>query len=401
MINNSNSPFQQWHAFEAKPKQATHPFRLTFNFIKWFLLFFLTVTFFWGMGTLFFNRWINTGQVAAFTDAGEIKTYTSGVFFELQAGYESSLNFKRHIFHIDGNNDLFEYDYYPVTTLDDAWHYSRSPFYVFFVVPTSWVLTQIAKLLDWDANKLGSDSNLTAMIIAIFLTTLLLRIITGFGSFKQQKNKTKMDAIQTQVNAIKNRYKDSNSFEAKQKMQWEIMALYRKEKVNPLSSSLEAFAFAPFLFAMFVVVRNSRILKDSGTDNFSFTTTLWEQVKSAEVIYFIPVGIYLIIFAFNNVLLPRMLVFKTKDPNLLLQKNQKKGGSANILKWVFRALFIVIFFIVPVGTSIYWIFSSFFESIQKIVAFFWEKHNRKKKAVAKHQKTVQLWNLKQSSTINS
>lgn len=353
------------------------------------------------MGTLFFNRWINTGQVIGYNEAGEeVKTYTSGVFFEVQAGYVKSLTFKRHIFHLTEENVLYQYDYYPVVDIEDAWFYSRSPFYVFFVLPVSWILTETAELLGWKAGNLGSQDNLTAMIVSIFLTTLLLRLIAGFGSFKQQKNKSKMEAVQSQVNAIKEKYKDATSFEAKQKMQWETMALYRREKINPLSGSLEAFAFAPFLFAMFVVVRNSRILKDSGTDIFSFTTTLWEQVKTLNTIYFIPAAVYLVIFVINNFLLPRLLVFKPKNADLILEKN-KKSGRGQILKWVFKLLFIVIFFIVPVGTSVYWIFSSFFEMIQKILVFLWEKNSRKKKVLRKNLKTAQLWNLKNNPSFNS
>lgn len=394
MNNNLNSPFRAWSVFETKPKTYSHPFRLVVNFVKWLLLLFLTITFFWGMGTLFFNRWINIGQVEAYTESGEIvKTYTGGVFFEIQAGYEKALSFKRHIFHLDDQGLLREYDYYPVANISDAWFYSRSPFYVFFVLPASWLLTKIAILFNWSPIDLGSNKNLLAMILSIFCTTLLLRLITGFGSFKQQRNKSKMDGVQSQVAAIKQRYKDATSFEAKQKMQWEIMNLYKRENVNPLSGSLEAFAFAPFLFAMFVVVRNSRILKDSSTATFSFTTTLWEQVKAGNSVYFIPVSVYLLIFAFNNVILPRILVFKTKNPDVLLNKKQK-GNRGAIIKWAFRLLFIVFFFIVPVGTSVYWIFSSFFEAWQKIIAFLWAKRDRQQKVLQKHKKDKPLWNLR-------
>lgn len=112
------------------------------------------------------------------------------------------------------------------------------------------------------------------MILAVFVTTLLLRLITSVGFFQQQRNKNKMEMLKAQSEAIKEKHKGNDSFEAQQKMQWEIAALYRRENVSPLSGALQGFAFAPFLFAMFVVVRNSRILKDSGTEDFSFTTSL-------------------------------------------------------------------------------------------------------------------------------
>ncbi len=389
------SPFKTWDAFKPRPKVYTHPFWIFISVIKWFLLFSLTITFFWGLGTLLFNRWVSTSQVTTyeFDSAGE-EVYVGGVFFEIDSGYSSDLVFKRHIFHVN-EGVLFEYDYYQVNSIDSAWHYSRSPFYVFLVLPTSWILTKITQGLSWNSSAVGSDKNLAVMIVGLFIATLILRLIAGFGVFRQQQNKEKMEAIQSQTAVIKNKYKDTDNLQEKQKMQWEIMELYRRENINPLSNSLESFAFAPFLFAMFVVVRTSRILKDSGTDNFSFTTTLWDQLKNAEAVYFIPIAVYLCLFAIDNLILPRLLINKTKDPNTLLEKDKKKGWGG-IFKWVFRLIFLIFFFIVPVGTSVYWTFSTFFEICQKILFFLWGKRAQKQRIIEKRRRSSSLWDLKNS-----
>lgn len=57
--------------------------------------------------------------MVASIDGKSVQTYTGGVFFEIIAGYETKLSFKRHIFHINEGN-LFEYDYYSVTNFEEA-----------------------------------------------------------------------------------------------------------------------------------------------------------------------------------------------------------------------------------------------------------------------------------------
>ena len=176
-------------------------------------------------------------------------------------------------------------------------------------------------------------------------------------------------------------------------MQFEIMALYRQEKINPLSASLEGFAFAPLLFAMFVVVRSTRILKDSGTPEFSLTTTMWDAVSAGYWVYLIPIAVYLALMLIDTFLLPRILKVKPKQKVIINPEQNKKTGRW-IFKWGFKILFIVFFFLVPTGTSVYWIFSSFFEICQKLLLAFVQKVQHQKIIAKKQGVSFKWWNIK-------
>jgi YidC/Oxa1 family membrane protein insertase len=102
-----------------------------------------------------------------------------------------------------------------------------------------------------------------SILFSIFLTTLLIKLLTLVFAFRSQQNQEKMQGLQLKINEIQNRYKYSSEPNARQKMQMEIMGLYRSENINPLSSFLSVMLTFPFLYAMFIVIRANRLLKES------------------------------------------------------------------------------------------------------------------------------------------
>ncbi len=82
--------------------------------------------------------------------------------------------------------------------------------------------------------------------VAIILLTLIVRGIMFPIAQKQFASMAAMRAIQPKMKAIQERYKDD-----KPKQQEEIMALYKKEGVNPLAGCLPIFLQIPIFFALY------------------------------------------------------------------------------------------------------------------------------------------------------
>ena len=85
--------------------------------------------------------------------------------------------------------------------------------------------------------------------VAIMIVTVLLK-----GAFFPLANKSymsmaKMKAIQPEANALKERYPDD-----KQKQQQEMMALYKREGVNPVAGCLPIALQIPVFFALYKVI---------------------------------------------------------------------------------------------------------------------------------------------------
>jgi len=85
--------------------------------------------------------------------------------------------------------------------------------------------------------------------VAIILLTLIVRGIMFPIAQKQFASMAAMRAIQPKMKAIQERYKDDRA-----KQQEEIMALYKKEGVNPLAGCLPIFLQIPVFFALYKVL---------------------------------------------------------------------------------------------------------------------------------------------------
>ncbi len=85
--------------------------------------------------------------------------------------------------------------------------------------------------------------------VAIILLTLIVRLVMFPIAQKQFASMAAMKAIQPKMKALQERYKDD-----KQKQQQEIMALYKKEGVNPLAGCLPILIQIPIFFALYKVL---------------------------------------------------------------------------------------------------------------------------------------------------
>lgn len=85
--------------------------------------------------------------------------------------------------------------------------------------------------------------------IALFGLTLLLKIATFPLANKSYHAMAKMKKLQPQMEAMKEKYKDDQ-----QGMALEMMKLYQREKVNPLSGCWPMLIQIPVFFAMYKVV---------------------------------------------------------------------------------------------------------------------------------------------------
>ncbi len=87
--------------------------------------------------------------------------------------------------------------------------------------------------------------------LAIILFSILLKLLMLPLTIKQQKTMKKTMKIQEQSKEIQNKYKDNP-----EKMNQEIMELYKKENMSPFSGCLSAIVQIVLLFSIFYLVRS-------------------------------------------------------------------------------------------------------------------------------------------------
>lgn len=104
----------------------------------------------------------------------------------------------------------------------------------------------ILKLLEWIFSFVKNWG------VAIILLTVLVRIVLlpiNILSFKSMKS---MQVVQPKIKALREKYKDD-----KVRLNQEMMALMKNNKVNPLSGCLPMFLQMPIFFALFQVLGQS------------------------------------------------------------------------------------------------------------------------------------------------
>ena len=94
--------------------------------------------------------------------------------------------------------------------------------------------------------------------LAIILLTFLINLALVPIRYKQIVSMKQMTALQPQLKAIQNRYKDLPKSDPKRKdMNKQVMALYQEHGVNPLGSCLPLLLQMPFLFAFYKMLWTS------------------------------------------------------------------------------------------------------------------------------------------------
>ena len=107
-----------------------------------------------------------------------------------------------------------------------------------------WFLTRpIFSFLQYIFNHVGNFG------IAILLLTVAVRVIFFPLANKSYESMTKMKKVQPLMEDLRKRYKDDPA-----KQQQEIMALYSREKVNPLAGCLPMLLQIPVFFSLYKVL---------------------------------------------------------------------------------------------------------------------------------------------------
>jgi len=101
--------------------------------------------------------------------------------------------------------------------------------------------------------------------IAIILLTVVIKAFLFPLTYKQTKSMFDMQKVAPQVKAIQDKYsKKKNTPENQQQMNAEIMALYKEHKINPAAGCLPILLQMPFLFALFIALRDYHFAQNAG-----------------------------------------------------------------------------------------------------------------------------------------
>jgi len=216
----------------------------------------------------------------------------------------------------------------------------------------------------------GFDSGVTWALSIVGLV-VLIRIILIPLFVKQIKSQRALTALQPQMKAIQNKYKDD-----RQKQSEEMMKLYKEHKTNPLASCFPILAQAPIFFALFTVLNGIAAKTDAGVpapiargflkgdylDSAAQATFFGAKISetflgSPDTTVKIVTVVLIFIMSATTFTTQRQLMVKgmpkmDSSNNMMLQQQK-------IMLYVFPVIFAVSGVNFPVGVLIYWSTTNF------------------------------------------
>ena len=217
-----------------------------------------------------------------------------------------------------------------------------------FVKPLAWVIIQIGLLLEKISLSKGIASGL-----AIILSCLLIRLVLFPVTQKTAMQSEKMKEIQPQLEKLQKKYQNKTSEEDQRKQAEEMMMLYQKYKINPLSSCLLSFVQIPLLFAFLEAIQRTPVIFENNFLGLKMGTTISHGIMSNDWWLY---GIFLLIILGSS-----YLSFRKTLKDQTAMASQMKGTIYFML-----AMIAVSAFSLPVALGIYWVSSSLFTVVQNL-----------------------------------
>lgn len=218
-----------------------------------------------------------------------------------------------------------------------------------FVKPLAWAIINIGLLLE----KIGLGKGL-ANGFAIVISCLVIRLILYPLTRKTAMQSEKLKEVQPQLEKLEKKYKDKTSEEDQKRKAEEMMAIYSKNKINPLSSCLLSFIQIPLLFAFLEAINRTPVIFENKFLKLDMGTTISHGIMSN--LWYAYIIFLLLILATSYFSFRKTL----KDQTAMAK--QMKGTIYFML-----AMILVGAFSLPVALGIYWITSSLFTILQNML----------------------------------
>lgn len=218
-----------------------------------------------------------------------------------------------------------------------------------FVKPLAWLILKIGKSL----NNYG---------LSIIITCLLIRIILMPVTKKTAMQSELIKKAQPELEKLEKKYQGKESQEDQTRKAQEMMLIYQKYQINPMSGCILAFIQLPLLFAFLEAINRTPALFENNFLVFQLGTTPW-------------VGI----FTKNNYWYILLLVLIIGSSFISFRKTLKdqSGPTAGQMKYTIyfmMAMIAIASLSLPAALGLYWITSSLFTVFQN---FYVERKKEK------------------------
>lgn len=211
-------------------------------------------------------------------------------------------------------------------------------------------------LMDW-LSRFIPNYGVIIILMSIFTKALFYRL-----SHKSLKSMKQMQNIQPELKALQEKHKDN-----KERLNKEMMALYKEHGVNPLGGCLPLLLQMPVFFALYRVLRAAVELRGAGF-------MLWiDDLSNMDVIYELPFAIPLVGGFIDNSIsvLPILMGLsmwvqqKLGGSGMGMGAESAQAGQMAAMNKIMPFFMTFIFYRMPSGLVLYWLVNNILQAAQQ------------------------------------
>ena len=180
--------------------------------------------------------------------------------------------------------------------------------------------------------------------LAIILLSLAVYLVLFPFSLKQMRSMKEMQALQPHIEELRRTYKDNP-----QRLNKEMMELYKKHKVNPFSGCLPLILQMPIFFALYQALMRSVLLKGAGF--------LWiKDLSEPDRLFSLPATLPIREINLLPILMTIIMFIQQKMSVTSSSSTTMQQQKAMMI--IMPIMFGLIFYNMPSGLVLYWFINS-------------------------------------------
>jgi len=211
-----------------------------------------------------------------------------------------------------------------------------------FVRPLVWLLIQVGEFV-------GNYG------LAIIFVTLLIRLVMYPITLKTAKQSENLKKAKPELEKIDKKYKTKKDQESTMKKSQEMMAVYKKHGINPLSGCIFGMIQIPLFFAFFQALHRLPVLMEAELLGFHLAVAPFRGAQTGSWLYLIlPILVFVatyFAFKFNSA----MTMGGAQEKQMKIMMN------------VMMVMIFVMSFQMSTGIILYWITNNAFTIMQNLI----------------------------------
>ena len=190
--------------------------------------------------------------------------------------------------------------------------------------------------------------------ISLIIVTLLIRIIAYPFTRRTAMQSELMKKAQPEITRIQKKYENKQDQESMMKQSQEMMMVYKKYNIKPMSGCIFSFIQLPLFIAFFEAVQRTPALFEDKLLKLQLGTTPIFGIKTS--------------FAIAYIILILLIAGTTYFSFMMTMKDQpNQDSSMKMMPYMMTGMIIVTGLYMPSALGIYWVISNLFTIIQNLL----------------------------------